>query len=208
MPSGRIPQTLKPYYTGSRSWSIRPLPEARTPAGQVEHKEAGPVSRILYRKPGPRQGGRVEHKTKKKSEDYRKPGPRQGGRVEHKPKKKSEVLYDRSRSGRPDLLRQDPLPEAGTPGRVEHKPKKKSEDYRKPGPRQGGRVEHKPKKKSEDYRKPGPRQGGRVEHKWSISQRKKAGSCTIARAPAVRIFYGRLHRPRLPISPWRGGHVP
>ncbi len=84
------------------------------PSGRIPQAKHG-RSRILYRKPGPRQGGRVEHKTKKKSEDYRKTGPRQGGRVEHKPKEKSEVLYDRSRSGRPDLLRQDPLPEAGTP---------------------------------------------------------------------------------------------
>ena len=31
---------------------------------------------------------------------------------------------------------------------------------------------------------------------WSKSQRKKARSCAVAHAPAARILYGRLHRPK------------
>lgn len=34
------------------------------------------------------------------------------------------------------------------------------------------------------------------------AKEKKVRSCAIAHAPAVRIFYGGLHAPRPPISPW------
>ena len=86
------------------------------PSGRIPQAKPG-RSRILYRKPVPRQGDRVEHKPKKKKRGpvrslalrppvsstagsvaqglpfplgflYRKPVPRQGDRVEHKPKKK------------------------------------------------------------------------------------------------------------------------
>ena len=59
-------------------------------------------------------GGRVEHKTKKKR-GLPEAGTPAGGRVEHKwsiSQRKSGVLYDRSRSGRPYLLRQAPSPKA------------------------------------------------------------------------------------------------
>jgi hypothetical protein len=67
-------------------------------------------------------------------------------------RRKSEVLYDRSRSGRPYLLRQAPCP----------------------------RASHFPWLYIPQLRR-------------KESKGKKVRSCTVAHAPAVRIFYGRLH---------------
>ena len=94
------------------------------PSGRIPQAKPG-RSRILYRRPVPRQGDRVEQKPKKKSEvlyDRSRSGrpypipeadtPAGGSGGAEAKEKKSEVLYDRSRSGRPYLLRQAPCPKA------------------------------------------------------------------------------------------------
>ena len=94
------------------------------PSGSIPQAKHG-RSRILYRKPEPRQGDRVEQKPKKKkrglvqsltlrpSVSYT--GSRDPGRGigwSKSQRRKSEVLCGRSRSGRPYLLRQAPCPKA------------------------------------------------------------------------------------------------
>jgi hypothetical protein len=99
-------------------------------------------------------------------------GTRKGIGRSRSQRKKGEVLCGRSRSGRPYPLRQAPSPQ----------------DF--PFPLALYPISC--------YRSPGPGRGsGGAEAKG-----KKVRSCAVAHAPAARILYGRLHRPKTSHFPW------